>query len=232
MMYLAVPTLLGGVIAGLIAVVRKYNGGGVLDLSMDGNAGVAAALASSVIFLAVFDFFYYWWHRAQHEVPALWAIHKLHHMDESLGVSTQMRCHWLEEIGRIPFIFVPMALLFNLPLHAGVVAIVLTAWSGFIHANLRLGLGKASVLVAGPQVHRIHHSNLPRHFDRNYAAFFPLYDVIFRTYYHPAPDEYPPTGVRNDPEISSVVQAFLLPFYDWAKRKRTREIQEERIAQK
>jgi sterol desaturase/sphingolipid hydroxylase (fatty acid hydroxylase superfamily) len=201
----------------LIATILKINGGGLLDLNADSGTSVPAALASSLLFLLVFDFFYYWWHRAQHEVPALWAFHKLHHMDESLGVSTQMRCHWLEEIGRIPSIFMPMALLFNLPLHAGVVAFVLTAWGAFIHANLRLGLGKASAVVAGPQVHRIHHSILAQHFDKNYAAFFPLYDVLFRTYYHPAPDEYPPTGVRDDPEINSVVQAFLLPFQTWAR---------------
>lgn len=232
LMYLAVPTFLGGLIAALIAVIRRLNGGGLLDLSMDGSTALPAAIASSLLFLLVFDFFYYWWHRAQHEIPALWALHKLHHMDESLGVSTQMRCHWLEEIGRIPFIFIPMALLFNLPLHAGVTALALTAWGAFIHANLRLGLGKASVLVAGPQVHRIHHSNLPRHFDKNYAAFFPLYDVVFRTYYHPAPNEYPPTGVRDDPEINSVVQAFLLPFYDWTRRKRTHEQREGPVAPK
>lgn len=217
MMYLAVPTLMGGYIASIVSMVRGINGGGLIDLDIDGNASVPAAIGATVLFLLAFDFFYYWWHRAQHEVQALWAIHKLHHMDEALGVSTQMRCHWLEEIGRIPFIFVPMALLFNLPLHAGLIAFVLTFWTGLIHSNLRMGFGKASVLLAGPQIHRIHHSSQKQHFDKNYAALFPIYDLIFGTYYHPASDEYPPTGVRNEPEIQSVSQAFLLPFRDWCK---------------
>ena len=45
----------------------------------------------------VFDFFYYWLHRLQHEVPALWEQHKLHHMDETLSCLTNLRHHWLEE---------------------------------------------------------------------------------------------------------------------------------------
>lgn len=222
MMYLAIPTLLGGLIAGLISTVRKHNNGGLINLSIDSSWSIPAVIVSSIIFLAIFDFFYYCWHRAQHQVPVLWSIHKLHHLDETLGVSTQMRHHWLEEIGRIPFIFVPMALLFNLPLHGGFVAFVHTAWGAFIHANIRLGLGRVGMVVAGPQVHRIHHSCLAQHHNRNYAAFFPIYDVIFGTYYHPAHDEYPPTGLKGDPEISSVLGAFMLPFHSWASRNRGR----------
>ena len=221
LLYLAVPTLLGGAMAGLVAIVRRANGGGVIDLTLGGDASVPAVIAASFLFLLAFDFFYYWWHRAQHELPALWAMHKLHHMDETLGVSTQMRCHWLEEIGRIPFIFVPMALLFNLPLKVGLSVFLLTAWTGFVHANLRLGLGPAGRVMAGPQFHRLHHSTLPQHFDRNYAAMFPIYDLIFGTYYHPARNEYPPTGVADESEVTSVSHAFMLPFRAWGRRSAT-----------
>lgn len=185
-------------------------------------AAIPPPIAGSFLFLLAFDFFYYWWHRAQHELPALWAMHKLHHMDETLGVSTQMRCHWLEEIGRIPFIFVPMALLFNLPLKVGLSVFLLTAWTGFVHANLRLDLGGLARLVAGPQLHRLHHSIRPEHFDRNYAAMFPIYDVLFGTYRHLARGEYPPTGLAAERDIASIGQAFLLPFRAWSKAIRER----------
>ncbi len=218
LLYLAVPTLFGGVLAGIVAAVRRINGGGLIDLDVRRGASFPAVAAASLLFLLAFDFFYYWWHRAQHEIPALWAMHKLHHMDETLGVSTQLRCHWLEEIGRIPFIFVPMALLFNLPLKAGLSVFLLTAWTGFVHANLRLGLGHAGRIVAGPQFHRLHHSILPQHFDKNYAAMFPLYDLVFGTYRHPARDEYPPTGIAGEGEITSVAQTFMLPFHSWSRR--------------
>jgi sterol desaturase/sphingolipid hydroxylase (fatty acid hydroxylase superfamily) len=217
LMYLAVPTAIGGLITTMVAAIRRINGRGLIDLNFDPGMSIAGAAIAALLYLLVWDFFYYWWHRAQHSVSALWAIHKLHHMDETLGVSTQMRVHWLEEIGRVPFIFAPMALLFDLPLHTGITAFVLTGWSAFIHANLRVGFGRASVLVAGPQVHRIHHSNQPQHFDKNYAAFFPFYDAIFRTYYPPARGEYPSTGIKGEPEISSIRDAFLMPFPVWAR---------------
>src|ERR1019366_7385801 len=36
-------------------------------------------LALAVVPFFVYDFFYYWHHRLQHELPALWEQHKLHH---------------------------------------------------------------------------------------------------------------------------------------------------------
>lgn len=211
--YLAVPTALAFAIKALVARSSALSGGGLVDLKpfvfADGAAGVAAGC---FIGLLVWDFFYYWWHRMCHASPLLWRVHCLHHMDETLGVSANMRCHWLEEIGRTITIFIPMAFLFNLSIQTGLIAVVLTAWGAFIHANLRLPLGPISPLVAGPQVHRIHHSLMPQHHDRNFAAFFPIWDVVFGTYFHPATDEFPPTGVVGMREVDSVWDGLALPF--------------------
>jgi sterol desaturase/sphingolipid hydroxylase (fatty acid hydroxylase superfamily) len=216
LLYMAVPVLISGGTAAVIKGVNGIFGGGWLDLRVNSLPGVAGSVAATLVYLAVFDFFYYWWHRLQHESKAFWAIHKLHHMDETLNVSTTMRHHWLEEVGRIPFIVVPMALLFNLtPMAGGVVGFLFLSWAFFIHANLKLNLGPASWLIAGPQLHRIHHSRLPEHFDRNYAAFYPIYDVLFGTYFKPRSGEFPPTGVRVDPEVASLWDAVVLPFRTW-----------------
>lgn len=211
--YLAVPTVLAVAIKLLVERAGALSGGGMLDLMpwvfASGAPGVAAGC---LLYLLVWDFFYYWWHRAQHRYPALWRMHSLHHMDETLGVSANMRVHWLEEIGRTAVIFVPMAFLFNLPVATGFIAVMLTAWGAFIHANLRLHLGPLSPLIAGPQVHRVHHSRLERHHDRNFAAFFPVWDVLFGTYHHPARGEFPPTGVEGMAEVGSVWEAIVHPF--------------------
>lgn len=73
-------------------------------------------------------------------------------------------------------------------------------------------LGPFARLVSGPQLHRIHHSRLATHFDRNYAAFLPIYDQLFRTYYYPRRGEFPPTGVEGEAEMTSLREAALLPF--------------------
>ena len=37
-----------------------------------------------------FDVIYYWYHRAQHSNSFLWLVHKLHHSDSELNVTTSM----------------------------------------------------------------------------------------------------------------------------------------------
>jgi sterol desaturase/sphingolipid hydroxylase (fatty acid hydroxylase superfamily) len=192
--------------------------GGLINLKIGRTGGIARDLAASLLSLLVFDFFYYWWHRSEHKFPGLWAIHKLHHLDPGINVSTNFRHHWLEDVGRIPMITIPMAILFDLsPRAGGAIGFAFSAWTFFIHANLKLGLGWLSWLVDGPQVHRIHHSKLPQHFDRNFAAFFPLWDVIFGTYYHPDRGEFPPTGVTGEPQVTTLREAACLPFRTWRR---------------
>ena len=190
--------------------------GGLINLKMAKTGGIARDFAATLLSLLIFDFFYYWWHRSEHKYPGLWAIHKLHHMDPGINVSTNLRHHWLEDVGRIPMITIPMAILFDLsPRAGGAIGFAFSAWTFFIHANLKLGLGRLSWLVDGPQVHRIHHSKLPEHFDRNFAAFFPIWDVIFGTYYHPGRGEFPPTGVTGELQVTTLREAAWLPFRTW-----------------
>jgi sterol desaturase/sphingolipid hydroxylase (fatty acid hydroxylase superfamily) len=173
----------------------------------------------TVVFLFAYDFFYYWFHRLQHEWGFLWAQHKFHHSEESLNATTTNRHHWLEDLLRVFFIALPMSIAFDLkPAGAGLVTFIIGLWPVFIHANLRLPLGPLSRLVAGPQVHRIHHSLEARHLDRNYAAFFPLWDVLFGTYYHPGRDEYPRTGLASGERVTTIAQALWLPFGVWFGR--------------
>lgn len=215
-LYLAGSALASGLGALIGAVIGRRLGGGLIDLRIPSADTAPGAIAATLLFLFIYDFFYYWWHRSQHKHPSLWAIHKLHHLDEAINASTDLRHHWLEDLGRLPVIVVPMTILFKLsPQADGVVGFLFASWTLFIHANLRLNLGRLSWLVDGPQLHRIHHSRLREHFDRNFAAFFPIWDVLFGTYFHPRRGEFPPTGVADEPAVSGVLQGALLPFRTW-----------------
>jgi len=174
----------------------------------------------TVAFFFVYDFFYYWFHRLQHGSPFLWAQHKLHHSEYSLNATTALRHHWLEDLLRVFFIVLPMSMAFDLkPVGAGFAAFVVgVLWPVFIHTNLRLHLGPLARVLAGPQLHRIHHSVEAHHLDRNFAAFFPLWDQLFGSYCHPRPDEYPRTGLASGQRVTSVAQALWLPFGEWVKR--------------
>lgn len=181
----------------------------------------AVPVLSVIASFFVFDFFYYWFHRLQH-TTFLWEEHKIHHSDEHLSASTNYRHYWLEEALRAPLLVLPMGLLFKFSVvETTLIGFAIGQWAYFIHANFRLPFGRFSWLVVGPQVHRIHHSIEERHRDKNFGAFFPIWDVIFGTYYHPSRDEYPRTGVVGYPSDLTWRELLLGPFPAWFARLRS-----------
>ena len=166
----------------------------------------------ALIYYLAYDLLYYSFHRLQHRWPLLWRQHMLHHSERALNATTAARHHWLEEPLRVFTMTLPLALLFDAPpAIVGIAGMLFAAWGFFIHANLRLSLGRFSGVLCGPQVHRIHHSLLLQHRDKNFAAFFPFWDRLFGTWCAPQPDEFPPTGL-DDSEHQTIRQALLSPF--------------------
>ncbi|ACB52389.1 conserved hypothetical protein [Crocosphaera subtropica ATCC 51142] len=169
----------------------------------------------ALFYFLVTDFFYYWFHRWQH-TTRLWEQHKFHHSEMSLNVTSTRRVHWLEDPLLLLFLGLPMGLLFQFNgLALGILTFIEILWLQFIHLNLRLNLGWLSPVITGPQYHRLHHSFQTEHLDKNFAAFFPLWDILFGTYYHPRRDEFPPTGLTTGETYNNLWEANLLPFRGW-----------------
>jgi sterol desaturase/sphingolipid hydroxylase (fatty acid hydroxylase superfamily) len=189
-------------------------------------------LQATVIFLtACFlgDFSYYWWHRAQHKIPWLWELHKLHHSDENLNSTTIYRSHFLEPSGQALVKGLTIGLIFDtteapqtaLAILAGGLFPIL--WDYFIHANVRIdALHRLMPFFSAPQYHWIHHSRLPQHQDKNFSIWLPMFDIAFGSYYHPRVDEYPPTGLSSGEKIETVWEAQTGPFMAWIKMFRSR----------
>lgn len=175
---------------------------------------VAAQILFAIAFGFVWDVCQYALHRLQHAVPFLWETHRFHHEESALNVSAYPRNHALGVFG---------VLLFNLPVVAvfgtqapNIIASVMmfSFWGYFAHANLRLSLGPLTPLLVGPQFHRIHHSILSEHRDKNFANLFPIIDLAFGTYYRPARTEYPPTGTSGE-RVGNIRGATIQPFIAW-----------------
>lgn len=165
-----------------------------------------------LLHVMLIDFFYYWTHRAQHRYGLLWRLHELHHSDRSFNVTTTLRVHWLEELLKLLTVLVPVMLLADAP--AGVPALL--AWVGggwlfFIHANARISFGPLNRLLVSPAVHRVHHSEEPAHHDRNFAAFFSVWDLLFGTYQAPPAGRWPAVGTAQRPP-STAWAAHWRPF--------------------
>lgn len=186
----------------------------------DALGPVASSLLAMLILMFITDFVYYWWHRFQHTNRWMWAQHTLHHSERSLNVVASLRHHWLEDPIRLFIQNLPLGYAFFFaPASVAWVATFIGLWPFFIHMNVRLPLGPLTPVFGGPQYHRVHHSILPEHHDKNFAAFFPIWDIIFGTAYLPKKNDYPPTGI-DGVEIHSVPKALFSPFNDWARMVR------------
>jgi hypothetical protein len=71
----------------------------------------------------------------------------------------------------------------NRPPADGLEAICFNAHAAFAHANLNWTLGPFRYVLAGPIFHRWHHTAADRGGDKNFAATFPILDVLFGTFY-------------------------------------------------
>jgi sterol desaturase/sphingolipid hydroxylase (fatty acid hydroxylase superfamily) len=194
-------------------IVQRW--GGLVHLRFPD--GLFGSLLSVGVFLLIYDFFYYWWHRAQHATPWLWAVHELHHAERHVNVTTSARHHWLEESIRVFVVLLPMSLLFRLDGPSVSAVFTLAMFFGyFIHLNLRLELGLFTSVFGGPQYHRLHHSIESQHHNLNFAALFPIWDRLFGTQRLPMSGEWPETGLTDRPRANSWRHALFGPFIAWA----------------
>jgi sterol desaturase/sphingolipid hydroxylase (fatty acid hydroxylase superfamily) len=127
-------------------------------------------------------------HILMHKTPFLWRIHRVHHLDTVMDVSTTVRFHPIE-LGLSLLVSIATVLLFGLPVWAIVIYEALeAAVRYFSHANIRLP-GKwdwaLRFVFSTPAMHRLHHSTSRVEADSNYGSIFSLWDHLFGTYTTP-----------------------------------------------
>ena len=162
--------------------------------------------------ILLFDGLYYGFHRAQHRFAVLWRFHRVHHSIVSLNCVNSYH-HALEEVMRFPFIALPLALLINIDApRLFLLSAAAAGWSQYIHSDTAVHLGRWHTVFADNAYHRIHHSVIDRHFHRNFAAFFSLWDRLFGTYQAPERGPLPPVGLVGTPPPASVREYLLAPL--------------------
>ena len=170
-------------------------------------------VTAPIIAIIISDFFYYWFHRAQHTWAFLWVFHAEHHAIREMSAWNSNH-HWTEEIFRIPFIAIPMRFLIGVdPGFVPVLVLVLLGAQGqYIHSHTRLSLGPLRYIVADNRFHRIHHSVERPHWNRNYGSFTSIWDNLFRTAVFPKKNEWPETGLDEYDEARTVREYLFRPF--------------------
>ena len=143
-----------------------------------------------LIGLILLDLAIYLQHRVFHYVPVLWRLHRMHHADLDVDVTTGARFHPAEILLSLGIKLLVIVGVGASPLTVLVFEILLNATSMFNHGNVRVADPMERVLrwlVVTPDMHRVHHSILRRETDSNFGFNFPWWDRIFRTY-RPQPE--------------------------------------------
>lgn len=162
-----------------VALYAQSRGLGLLHA-----AALPPALALVVAVVAL-DFAIYLQHVLFHAVPALWRLHRVHHADLDVDVTTGARFHPVEILLSMLIKFAVILVLG--PPVAGVVAfeVLLNATAMFNHGNVRLPAVVDRVLrwiVVTPDMHRVHHSVEDDETNSNFGFNLPWWDRLFGTY--------------------------------------------------
>ncbi len=171
---LLVPTAAVGV-----ALIAAEHGWGLFTLV---GLPYWAAVAAGVI---VLDLTIYLQHVVFHHVPWLWRLHRMHHADVDIDVTTGVRFHPIEILLSLG-IKIAAVLALGVPALAVLVfEVLLNATSMFNHSNVKLPprLERvARLLVVTPQMHQVHHSTERDETDSNFGFNLPWWDRLFGTY--------------------------------------------------
>jgi sterol desaturase/sphingolipid hydroxylase (fatty acid hydroxylase superfamily) len=147
-------------------------------------AGLRLSVAALLGFL-VLDLVIYAQHVVFHKVPLLWRLHRMHHADLDIDVTTGGRFHPFEILISM-LIKIATVIAFGIPVVAVVLfEVVLNATSLFYHANVSMPPALDRIfrlLVVTPDMHRVHHSILRRETDSNFGFNLPWWDRLFGTY--------------------------------------------------
>ena len=135
--------------------------------------------------ILILDFAIWLQHLITHKVPVLWRLHRVHHADVDMDVTTAIRFHPIE-IGLSMLLKIGLVYLLG-PAAIAVILfeIILNGTAMFNHANVRLPLwldGVVRQVLVTPDMHRVHHSVHRHEHDSNYGFALSIWDRLFGTY--------------------------------------------------
>jgi sterol desaturase/sphingolipid hydroxylase (fatty acid hydroxylase superfamily) len=173
-----------------------------------------------VIFVIVFlDFAVWLEHVVSHHWPLLWRIHKVHHADVDLDVTSALRFHPLEIIVSMLWKGALVALLGAPAIAVLIFEIILNGMAMFNHSNVKLPLWLDRLsrpAVVTPDMHRIHHSIIERETNTNYGFNLSIWDRLFGVYTQdPVMGQHGMTiglAEHQTREPTGLVWSLLLPF--------------------
>ena len=167
-----------------VALFAQSKGWGLFNwIGFNGQEWSGAAPV--ILSIVLLDFAIWGQHLLFHVVPFFWRVHRVHHADLDLDLSSGLRFH-------------PVEILLSMVIKAGIILllgppavavllfeILLNATSMFNHSNVRLPLVVDHLLrwiIVTPDMHRVHHSWITEETNSNYGFNLTWWDRLLGTY--------------------------------------------------
>ncbi|PWS33182.1 sterol desaturase family protein [Pedobacter paludis] len=174
---------------------------------------------SVILFLLVFEFFQYWYHRLSHTGKGrigifLWKVHVAHHLPDKVYVVMHAVFNPINAFLTTSIIQLPLILM-GIPPEAALIATLLIDLQSLIsHFNVNIKAGFLNYIFIGTETHRFHHSaNINE--AKNFGNTLAIWDIVFNTFYY-KPNIVPEKlGVVNEgeyPNSEKLFDVITLPF--------------------
>jgi sterol desaturase/sphingolipid hydroxylase (fatty acid hydroxylase superfamily) len=165
------------------------------------------------------DFIIYLQHLLFHYTPILWRLHRMHHTDLDLDVSSGNRFHPLEIMISMLIKMATVIFLGTPAVAVLIFEVTLNACAMFNHGNIKLPVAFDHLLrliLVTPDMHRVHHSVVVRETNSNFGFNLPWWDRICGTYRsQPEKGHLGMTIGLNeyrDPQRLSLLRLLIQPF--------------------
>ena len=139
-----------------------------------------------VVSVLLLDLAIYVQHVTFHHFPLLWKLHRVHHADQDIDVTTGSRFHPIEIILSLWIKIICVVLLGAPAIAVLIFEVLLNVSAMFNHSNGRMPLTLDKILrkvIVTPDMHRVHHSIILRETHSNFGFFLSIWDQIFKTYH-------------------------------------------------
>jgi sterol desaturase/sphingolipid hydroxylase (fatty acid hydroxylase superfamily) len=173
------PRLLFPILPVGLALLWARKGWGLLNMIPlpEGPAILASVLALDLVIYAQ--------HWAFHRNHLLWRLHRMHHTDLDIDLTSALRFHPLEILCSLLVKLAFVALLGPPALGVLIFEVLLNGMAMFNHGNIMIPApvdGRLRQVLVTPDMHRVHHSVIPQERNCNFGFNLSWWDRLFGTY--------------------------------------------------
>jgi len=193
------PVIMGSLVISLNSVAVATRS--LLTSALGPLNGVACCdltikIASTLILFLAYEIGYYFDHYIKHRISFLWELHKLHHTADVLTPLTNFRNHPIDSLvfgynlaffiggatGVLDWLLNRKTEIFAVDGKNILFLVFLWTIGHLQHSQFWIPFrGVWGYLVLSPAHHQIHHSDDPKHFNRNLGSVLAVWDWMFGT---------------------------------------------------